>query len=68
MREYRRAHVRYCPHLGHNVIMEGRVSEKGEFRLECLNKDDCGYNKEGCRNRLIMDAGRAVEVKSIGAV
>lgn len=54
MRELKYASVRYCPHLGHNVIIEGRLTEKGDFCLQCLNKDDCGFREEGCRNRLLQ--------------
>ena len=46
--------VRYCPHLGHNVIIEQRI-RGGVVCLECLNRADCGYSEEGCRNRLIED-------------
>ena len=53
MRELKHASIRYCPHLGHNVVMETRLTENGDCRWECLNKSDCGYNLEGCRNLLL---------------
>lgn len=65
MREFRYASVRYCPHLGHNVIMEGKCTENGGVRLECLNKDDCGYREEGCRNLLLMQSSEKAEQRSI---
>ena len=53
MRDIKYASVRYCPHLGHNVIMGGRPSKTGALSWECLNKEDCGYREKGCRNMLI---------------
>lgn len=64
MRELKYACIRYCPHLGHNVIMEGRYTDAGGVRLECLNKADCGYEEKGCRNSLLNF--RAEKTERIG--
>lgn len=45
--------LRYCPHLGRNVIMEATHGPSGR-RLECLSKSDCGFFEEGCRNLLVV--------------
>lgn len=66
MKDFRYASVRYCPHLGHNVIMEGRFSGDG-FVLECLNKNDCGYREKGCRNLLLPASERCRSAKSAEA-
>lgn len=65
MREFKYASVRYCPHLGYNVIMEGRFTEGGGFKLECLNKEDCGYREMGCRNLLLKQGTEKTESRSI---
>lgn len=56
MRERKCASVRYCPHLGHNVIMEERLGDGGCPKWKCLNKEDCGYREMGCRNMLLEGA------------
>ncbi len=43
--------VRYCTHLGRNVIVVS-VPASEERRIECLNKGECGFERDGCRNRL----------------
>ena len=53
MTEPKHTSVRYCPHLGHNVVLRGRFSESGDFSFECLNKEDCGFSESGCRNLLL---------------
>lgn len=63
MRELKYASVRYCPHLGHNVIIEGRLGDGGGLRWECLNKDDCGYREMGCRNMLLNNQSIKSDVK-----
>ncbi len=66
MRELKYASVRYCPQLGHNVVMEGITAKDGGFRLECLNKEDCGFSEEGCRN-LLLPHGAAKKGAAIEA-
>ena len=65
MRELKYASLRYCPHLGHNVVMEGRFLGDGGFKLECLNKGDCGYREAGCRNLLLKQTAERSETRSI---
>ena len=61
MSELKYASVRYCPQLGRNVIMEGKFTGKGDLHWECLNKEDCDYKLEGCRNRLIPKSKETVQ-------
>lgn len=52
MKDLKYAALRYCPLLGHNVVMEGKKTDSGTV-LSCLNKADCGYCEKGCRNLLL---------------
>lgn len=54
MKDFKYAALRYCPLLGHNVVMEGRHTDEGTL-LSCLNKADCGYCEKGCRNLLLNE-------------
>lgn len=63
MRESNYICLRYCPQLQHNVIMEGRVTQGG-FRLECLNKEDCGYREMGCRNLLLQNRAIKSDIRA----
>ena len=65
MRELKYASVRYCPHLGHNVIMEGSLGDGGSLNWECLNKGDCGYLEMGCRNMLVNGRRMTGETRQI---
>ena len=53
MNEYRLADLRYCPAIGENVIIE-KVWRKGKVHLECLSKQECDFNKNGCKNTLLL--------------
>ena len=54
--------VRYCTHLGRNVIVRVRPGLRADEGCECLNKPDCGYYALDCRNRLMgLTAGRRGE-------
>lgn len=54
MKDLKYAALRYCPFLGHNVVMEGRYTDEGTV-LSCLNKADCDYCEKGCRNLLLNE-------------
>ncbi len=53
MNEYKLADLRYCPTVGQNVIMQ-RVRRQDGEHIECLNKSDCDFAKNGCKNSLIL--------------
>ncbi len=53
MGEFKYVCVKYCAHLGHNIVMVSYFKTGGEQSFECLNKSDCGYDECGCRNSLM---------------
>lgn len=57
------AQPHYCTWLGRNVILKTCRDELGLSSLECLNREDCGFNTTGCRNRLIQMKAPKVQTK-----
>lgn len=53
MGEFKYACVKYCTHLGRNIVMVSCFRAEGERNVECLNKAECGYDECGCRNSLM---------------
>ncbi len=53
MEEFRYASLKYCTHLGKNIVMQSYYKSDGSRVSECLNKSDCGFCEYGCRNALI---------------
>jgi len=45
--EYKSVHERYCPVVGHNVVMEVSKSEDKKC-ISCLNKHNCDKENGGC--------------------
>lgn len=58
--------LRYCPHIGQNVVMEERREKQGMRHYECLNKSECDYDRLGCRNLLLAGVNDKSEAKSAG--
>lgn len=52
MGKFRYASLKYCTHLGKNVVMQSYYESDGNKVIECLNKFDCGFCEHGCRNAL----------------
>lgn len=57
-----RTQMRYCTYLSKNVILQcPRALEEGYF---CLNREDCGFSANGCRNKLAgMWSGERCETR-----
>ena len=52
MGDFQFVNVKYYTHLERNVVLLSFFDENGEVCSECLNKSDCGFVENGCRNSL----------------